>query len=233
MNISGSVALVTGANRGLGERFTRLLLERGATVYAGARNPDTVTTAGAIPIRLDITDRATIAAAAEQLTDVNLLINNAGIAAAGRGTLLDADMDAIHAPMDTNFYGTLAVTRAFAPILATNGGGAIINVLSTLSWLTFPGLDAYSASKSAEWSLTNATRQVLAAQGTQVTALHVGYMDTDFTAGIDVPKADPADIARIALDGLEAGDPEILADDASRRIQQGLAGGVAALYPQR
>jgi NAD(P)-dependent dehydrogenase (short-subunit alcohol dehydrogenase family) len=134
--------------------------------------------------------------------------------------------------MDTHFFGTLAVTRAFAPQLAARDDSAVLNVLSALAWISFPGAGAYCAAKSAEWSLTNALRQQLAAQGTQVAALHVGYMDTDMAADVAAPKSDPAAVAAIALDGLEAGAVEILADDVSRHVQAGLAGGVAALYPQ-
>jgi NAD(P)-dependent dehydrogenase (short-subunit alcohol dehydrogenase family) len=134
--------------------------------------------------------------------------------------------------MKTHFFGTLAVTRACAPHLAASGGGAILNVLSVLSWLSLPGAGGYCAAKSAEWSMTNALRQELAGQGTQVTALHVAYMDTDLVRGLDVPKLDPAVVAAAALDGLEAGEAEILADDTTRNVRAGLAGGVAALYPQ-
>ncbi len=134
--------------------------------------------------------------------------------------------------MNTHFFGTLAVIRAFAPQLAANGGGAVLNVLSVLSWISFPGSGAYCAAKSAEWSLTNALRQQLAGQHTQVSALHVGYMDTDMVRSVTAPKNDPAVVAKLALDGLEAGHAEILADDISRQVQAGLAGGVSALYPQ-
>jgi NAD(P)-dependent dehydrogenase (short-subunit alcohol dehydrogenase family) len=129
-------------------------------------------------------------------------------------------------------WGTLTVTRAFAPQLAAAGGGAILSVLSVLSWLSSPASGAFCAAKSAEWSLTNATRLPLAGQGTQVTALHVGYMDTDMVRHITSPKSDPALVAKLALDGLEAGQAEVLADDVSRGVQAGLSGGVTALYPQ-
>ena len=124
------------------------------------------------------------------------------------------------------------MTRAFAPQLAAQGSSAVLNVLSVLSWLSFPGSGAYCAAKSAEWSLTNALRQELASQGTQVTALHVGYMDTDMVRRLDVPKSDPAVIAKLAIDGLTAGDAEVIADEISRQVLAGLSGGVAALYPQ-
>jgi len=228
MKIAGSTVLVTGANRGLGARLTEQLLDRGASVYAAARNPDTITFPGVTPVRLDITDPASVAAAARDLTDVTFLVNNAGSSTGA--ALVGGDLADIELEMRTHYFGTLAMIRGFAPHLAANGGGAILNVLSVLSWIAFPASGAYCAAKSAEWALTNAVRQELAPRGTQVTALHVGYMDTDMTSGLDVAKVDPAGIARIALDGIEAGDAEILADDVSRHVQAGLAGGVAGLY---
>ena len=230
MNIEGSTALVTGANRGLGRHFAQELLGRGATVYAGARHPDAVDLPGARPIALDITDPSSVAAAAAAIGDLTLLVNNAGSSTGS--SLLDGSLDDIRLEMETHFFGTLAVVRAFAPHLAAGGGGAILNVLSALSWLSFPQAGAYCAAKSAEWSLTNALRQELAGQHTQVAALHVGYMDTDMTRGISAPKSDPAVVAKFALDELEAGAVEILADDVSRQVRSGLAGGVTALYPQ-
>ena len=235
MQIEGSTALVTGANRGLGRRFAAELLARGAKVYAGARNPDSVDLPGVTPIALDITDPASVAAAAAATGDVSLLINNAGSATGA--SLLDGSLADIELEMNTHFFGTLAVSRAFAPQLAAaaagrGGGSAILNVLSVLSWVSLPDSSAYCAAKSAEWSLTNALRVQLAAHGTQVTALHVGYMDTDMAARVTSPKLDPAVVAKLALDGVEAGQLEVLADDLSQQVQRGLAGGVAALYPQ-
>jgi NAD(P)-dependent dehydrogenase (short-subunit alcohol dehydrogenase family) len=230
MRIEGSTALVTGANRGLGRHFAAELLARGAQVYAAARNPGSVDLPGVIPIALDVTDAASVAAAAAAAGDVSLLINNAGSSTGA--SLLSGPMADIQLEMNTHFFGTLAVTRAFAPQLAASGGGAVLNVLSGLSWISFPGSGAYCAAKSAEWSLTNALRQELAASGTQVTALHVGYMDTDMARQVDAPKSDPAVVAKLALDDLEQGSVEVLADEVSRRLQAGLAGGVAALYPQ-
>ncbi|HVE28232.1 MAG TPA: SDR family oxidoreductase [Sporichthya sp.] len=229
MKLAGSTAFVTGANRGFGRALAAELLARGATVYAGARNPASVDLAGARPIALDVTDPDSIAAAAAAAPDVTLLINNAG--AMPGADLLHADLDAIRAEFDVHMFGTLAVSRAFAPLIAANGGGGILNVLSALSWVSFPDAGAYCAAKSAAWSMTNALRVQLAPQGIRVAGLHVGYMDTDMVASVTAPKSDPADIARIALDGLEADLPEILADDVSRQVQAGLAGGVAALYP--
>lgn len=231
MNIDGSVALVTGANRGFGAALCRALLERGAaTVYAGARDPATVTTPGVVPVQVDITSPTDIAAAAERCGDVTLLVNNAGITT-GTSALAHDATDKARLEFDTNVLGPLALTRAFAPILASNGGGAIINVLSVLSWLAMPGTAIYCASKAASWSLTNSLRQELLEQHTQVLALHVGFMDTDMTAGIDAPKASPDDVAAQTIDGLESGAHEVLADDVSRHVRAGLSGEVTALYP--
>jgi NAD(P)-dependent dehydrogenase (short-subunit alcohol dehydrogenase family) len=228
MQIEGSTALVTGANRGLGRHFAEQLLARGATVYAGARRVESVDLPGAIPIALDVTDEASVVAAAAATGDVGLLINNAGSSTGA--SLLTGPMADVELEIDTHFYGTLAVTRAFAPQLAANGGGAILNVLSVLSWINVPASGAYCAAKSAEWSLTNALRQELRGQGTQVSALHVGYMDTDMTRHVEAAKSDPATVAKLALDELQAGNPEILADEISRTVRAGLSGGVAALY---
>ena len=231
MNIAGSTALVTGANRGLGRQLAAGLPGRGATVYAGARNPGTVDLPGAKVVQLDITDPASVAAAAEIAGDINLLINNAG--SSTRSSLLGGDLGSIRLEMDTHYFGTLSVVRAFAPKITANGGGSILNVLSVLSWVTSPVFGgAYCAAKSAEWSLTNALRLELAEQNIRVAGLHVGYMDTDMTASVTAPKANPAEIATIALDGIEAGAYEIVADETSRQVLARLSGGVAALYPQ-
>ncbi|WFE54468.1 SDR family oxidoreductase [Micromonospora sp. WMMD1155] len=230
MKISGSTALVTGANRGLGRHLAAELLARGATVYAGARNPDSVDLPGVTPVRLDITDPASVAAAAELAGGVNLLVNNAGIDT--RTDLLDGDLDLVRLELETHYIGTLSTVRAFAPVIAGNGGGTILNVLSVLSWFGSTTHPAYSAAKSAEWAMTNVLRVQLADRGVRVAGLHVGYLDTDMAADITGPKTDPAAVARIGVDGIEADAYEILADDLSRQVQAGLAGGVSALYPQ-
>jgi len=229
MEISSATALVTGANRGLGRALAAELISRGATVYAGARNPDAVDVPGAKAVRLDVTDPASITAAAEVAGDVNLLINNAG---SGTGAdLLGGELDAIRLEIDTHYFGTLATTRAFVPVIEANGGGSILNILSVLSWITVPDIGAYSAAKSAQWSLTNALRIQLAQHKIRVAGLHVGYIDTDLARNVTSPKHDPADVARTAVDGIAADAYEIVVDDLSRNVQAGLAGGVAALYP--
>lgn len=231
MNVEGSVALVTGANRGLGASLCAALLERGASrVYAGARNIDSVTMDGVEPMQLDITSLDDIAAAAAACGDVTLLINNAGIGT-GTSALAENVADMAKLEFDTNVLGPLAMSRAFAPILGANGGGAIVNVLSVLAWFSAPPTALYCAAKAASWSLTNSIRQDLHAQGTQVVALHVGYMDTDMTAGIDAPKSSPHDVAAQVMDALAAGDHEVLADEISRNVRQALSGDLTALYP--
>jgi NAD(P)-dependent dehydrogenase (short-subunit alcohol dehydrogenase family) len=229
MNLADSTAFVTGANRGLGRALAAELVRRGATVYAGARDPSSVDLAGVTPVRIDVTDPESIAAAVAQAGDVNLLINNAG--SSTRTSLLTGDLAGVRAELEVHYLGTLQVTRAFVPVIEAAGGGSILNILSALSWFSFPATGAYCAAKSAEWSLTNALRAELAGRGIRVSGLHVGSMDTDMTASLDVPKLAPADVAAIALDGVAAGDYEILADDVSHQVQAGLAGGVAALYP--
>ncbi|MCW2497058.1 SDR family oxidoreductase [Jatrophihabitans sp.] len=229
IDLSSSTVLVTGANRGLGRHFAEQLVARGAKVYAGARKPESVDIPGAIPLQLDITDPVSVAAAAATANDVTVVINNAGISTGA--SLLTGDLADIRAEFGTHLFGTLDVTRAFVPVLEANGGGALLNVLSVLSWISFPTAGAYCAAKSAEWSMTNALRAELAERDIRVSALHVGYMDTDMTAGIEAAKSSPADVATLALDQLAAGAPEILADELSHQVQAGLAGGVAALYP--
>jgi NAD(P)-dependent dehydrogenase (short-subunit alcohol dehydrogenase family) len=230
MEINGKTALVTGANRGLGRHLAAELRDRGATVYAVARNPTSVDLPGVTPIALDVTDPASVAAAAASTEGVAILINNAGSSTGS--SLLTGELDNVRLELDTHFFGTLAVIRAFAPQLAEQGRSAVLNILSALSWVSFPTSGAYCAAKSAEWSLTNALRQELATQGTRVSALHVGYMDTDMTRGVTAPKSDPADIAKIAIDGIVAGAAEIIADEVSKQVLAGLSAGVAGLYPQ-
>lgn len=228
MNLQNSVVFITGANRGLGLAFAQAALAAGARkVYAAARDPSTVTLPGVVPVKLDVTDPAQIAAAVAACPDVTLLVNNSGIS---RGSsFLGADaMAAARAEFETNFFGPWAMAQAFAPVLQANGGGAVLNVLSVLSWLTIPGVATYSASKAAAWSLSNGLRNELRAQGTQVTSLHVAYMDTDMTRGLDAPKAAPLDVARLALQGVEAGLPEVLADDTTRHVKQSLSSATPA-----
>ena len=229
MDITGSVALVTGANRGIGRHFATQLLERGAAkVYATARSAGSLDLPGVEVLELDITRPDSIAAAAATAGDVTLLVNNAGISTGA--DLVSGDMDRIRLEMDTHFYGVLGMVRAFAPVLRANGGGAIVNVLSALSWFSTEGANAYAAAKAAEWSLTNGIRLELAPAGIAVTGVHLGAADTDMMKGWDIPKLDPADVARAALDGVEAGQLEVLADDWSRHVKASLAADPTAFY---
>lgn len=228
MKLQDSVVFITGANRGLGLAFAQAALAAGARkVYAAARNPASITLAGVVPIALDVTDAAQVAAAARDCGDVTLLINNAGISL-GSDLLSPGAVDKARAEFETNFFGVWALAAAFAPVLKANGGGAIVNVLSALAWATFPSVATYSTSKAAAWSLSNGLRNELREQGTQVTSLHVGYMDTDMTDGIDAPKSAPADVARVTLEGVEAGLFEVLADDVSRGVKASLSSATPA-----
>jgi NAD(P)-dependent dehydrogenase (short-subunit alcohol dehydrogenase family) len=232
MKIENSVVLVTGANRGIGLAFARALLERGARkVYAAARHPESVTLPGVEALQLDVTKSDEIAAAINYAPDVTLVINNAGIAQPGG--FLAQDSDAVARRIfETNFFGMLNISKAFAPVLKANGGGALLNVLSVASWVNGGELAAYSASKSAAWSLTNALRHELAGQKTQVLGLHMAYVDTDLTRGFDVQKSSAEDIVQCALDGLEAGADEVLADALTQQVRQGLAAPRPVYLPQ-
>ena len=231
MQIQGTTALVTGANRGIGKAFTDALLERGAAkVYAAARDVATITDPRVVPIQLDVTDFDRVAAVARELDDVELVVNNAGVG--HTGFPLEASLENARAQLETNYLSLIANMQAFAPVLARNGGGAFINMLSVVSWIASPRLATYSASKSAAWSFTNAARIELKQQNTQVVAVHVGFVDTDLTAGLDAPKVPAAAVANAALDALQAGEPEAVVDDVSRAVKAGLSDDQNTLYPQ-
>ncbi len=232
MKIKNAVVLVTGANRGIGLTFARELLARGARkVYAGVRNPATVTQSGVQALRLDVNSPEDVAAAAALAPDVTLVINNAGIAQPGGFLVADSE-DVARRIFETNFFGVLRVSKAFAPVLKANGGGALLNVLSVASWVNGGELAAYSASKSAAWSLTNALRNELAVQHTQVLALHMAYVDTDLTRGLDAPKSSPDEIVKRALDGLELGLDEVLADELTLQVKRGMTAVRPSYLPQ-
>lgn len=223
MKLSNATVLITGANRGIGLAFAKAALARGARkVYAGARDPKSVTLPGVTPLRLDVNSPADVAAAAAEARDVTLVINNAGIAQFGG--LLTADAETrLRQHLETNVFGVLRVSQAFAPVLAANGGGALLNVASVASWLTSPALAAYSVSKSAVWSLSNGLRNDLRGQNTQVLTLHMAFVDTDMTQGITAPKSTPEEIVARAFDALEAGADEVLADEMTQQVQRGLS----------
>jgi NAD(P)-dependent dehydrogenase (short-subunit alcohol dehydrogenase family) len=231
MRISGSVTLVTGANRGLGQAFARELVSRDASrVYGAARHPDQVSEPGVTPIALDITDAERVAAVAHQCTDVSLLVNNAGVMKASTFTGAP-DLDAARAEMETNFFGTLRMCRAFAPVLAANGGGAVVNMLSVTSFYTNPFNASYGASKAAAWSLTNGIRLELHHQGTLVVAVHPGFVDTDMAALVNAPKLSPESVARQVFDAVEAEQIEVLADERTRTVKASLSRDQELIYP--
>ncbi|MET9632368.1 SDR family oxidoreductase [Lentzea sp. NPDC006480] len=217
MDFSTATVLVTGANRGLGRTFAQELVKRGAKVYAGARNPASVVDEGVIPVQLDVTDDASVAAAAKELGDVSIVINNAGVLVAGE------DVDSIKAEFEVNFFGLVRMTDAFAPILKANGGGTLVNVLSILSFIGRPDWRGYAASKAAGWSLTKSTRQALRGQGTHVIAVHAGFIDTDLAAGEAGPKLAPEDVVSQVLQAIQNGDDEVLADERTRSVKAALA----------
>jgi peptide/nickel transport system ATP-binding protein len=229
MKIAGSIALVTGANRGIGRSYVVALVAKGAKkVYAAARrvegvadlakaHPGTIET-----LALDITDAAAVAAAAQRCRDVTLLINNAGVSR--RLSFIAApDAQAAREEMETNFFGTLAMCRAFAPVLKSNGGGAIVNMLSILARVNLPMRGSLSASKAAGLSLTQCVRAELAKQGTLVLAVMPGVVDTDMEAEYPPPKMPPRDVAEAALAALEQGQEEVYPGDMAQGVAKGLA----------
>jgi len=227
--LEGAVVLVTGGNRGIGKAIVDDLLTRGVQkIYATARDPKPSIDPRVVPLPLEVTDQASIDALAAAAPDVTVLINNAG--SSSPDTYLDAPMKDIRSVFEINFFGPLNLTRAFVPIIERNGGGHILNAHSALSWVAWHG--AYSATKAAFWLQTNAIRLELLDRGIGATGLHMGYVDTDMTAAVTSPKEHPADIAKAALDGIEAGAFEVLADETSRQTKAALSGDIANLYPQ-
>ncbi|MGW7424047.1 SDR family oxidoreductase [Streptomyces sp. NPDC054813] len=230
MKIEGSVALVTGANRGIGLAFSRALLARGASkVYAGVRRPEDFTEPGLEPLRLDVTDDDQVQAAARTASDATIVINNAGIQG-GPPLLENGSLDGARRELEVNYLGTWAVSRAFAPVLAANGGGALVNMLSVASWRANSRFPSYAASKSAQWSLTNALRLALRDQGTLVVGVHVGYVDTDATTEIAGPKIDPAEVAAQTMDAIARDEPEVLVDETTRKVRAALSGPLDLIY---
>ena len=233
MKIAGSVALVTGANRGLGRAYARELVRRGAAkVYGAARQPAQVTEPGVTPVALDITDPERVARVAAECGDVSLLVNNAGVMTSS--PFFEAPtMDGARQEIETNYLGTLAMCRAFAPVLAANGGGALVNMLSVTSFLTNPENGSYGASKAAEWSLTNGARIELAGQGTLVVGVHAGFIDTEMVTELarGLPKLDPLAVVRQVFDAVEAGQIEVLAGERTRRIKSLLPDDHEKIYP--
>lgn len=226
MKLQNSVVLITGANRGLGLEFAKQALERGAKrVYAAARDISSIKLEGVIPVQLDVTKSEDVAALALKLSDVTILINNAGIARPGAFVAANAQAN-LREQLETNVFGILNLSQAFAPILANNGGGSILNILSLLSWVNTPMIAGYGVSKAAAWGLTNGLRHELRAQGTQVVGLHAGFIDTDLTRGLAVPKARPEDVVRQAIEAIENNAEEVFVDESSRQVHGGLSSSI-------
>ncbi|HET7074342.1 MAG TPA: SDR family oxidoreductase [Mycobacterium sp.] len=226
VNIKGSTVVVTGGQRGLGKAIVDELLRRGAAkVYATARVPRPSDDSRVVSVELDVTKPDSVAALASTASDADVVINNAGVLGAPK--LLSSDIEEVRAVFETNYFGALRVAKAFAPILADNGGGALVDIHSVLSWVG--GFGGYGDSKAAFWSATNSLRIELEKQGTLVTGVHLGYTDTDMVSAFDVPKNDARQVARDIVDGIERGDAEVLADDVTRSIKAALSGPVEAL----
>jgi NAD(P)-dependent dehydrogenase (short-subunit alcohol dehydrogenase family) len=223
LKIKDAVAVVTGANRGIGLAFVRELLERGARkIYAAGRDPKGLDAIVAldrtrvVALRLDLLDQKQITEAAATTGAIDLLVNNAGVAALG--SILNGSPELVARDMQTNYFGTLNVIRAFAPQLEKSGGGAIVNLLSVVSLANMPALGGYSASKAASWSMTQAVRAELAKKNISVHAVFPGPVDTDMAKDIQLPKTSPRDVARAVLDGVESGQDDITPDSMSRDV---------------
>lgn len=224
--VAGRVVVVTGGRRGLGAALVDEVLARGARkVYSTARSAHVDDRREVVTAELEVRSTASVAALAEVASDAEIVFNNAGILLPA--PLLDGDFERVTETFDVNVFGLLRVARAFAPILAANGGGALVNMHSVLSWLA--GAGAYGASKAAAWSVTNSLRVELARQHTQVVGVHAGFIDTAMVSAIEVPKAEPADVAARIVDGLEAGATEVLADDTTVAVKAALSGPVEHL----
>ncbi|ORJ60157.1 SDR family oxidoreductase [Mycobacterium simiae] len=221
VNIEGSTVVVTGGQRGLGKAIVEEFLRRGAAkVYATARTPQPSDDPRIVSVPLDVTQTESVAALAARASDATIVVNNAGVA--GATQLLNSDLDEVREVFETNYFGALRVAQAFAPILARNGGGALVDISSVLAWIG--GFGGYGDSKAAIWSLSNSLRVELEKQGTLVTAVHLGFTDTDMAANFAVPKNDPRDVAREIVAGIRDDQAEVLADESSRYAKAALAG---------
>jgi NAD(P)-dependent dehydrogenase (short-subunit alcohol dehydrogenase family) len=220
------VAVVTGGRRGLGAALVdELLARRARKVYSTARSAYVDDRPEVVTVELEVRSAESVAALAEVAADAEIVFNNAGVLLPV--ALLTGDFETATETFDVNVFGLLRVARAFAPILSSNGGGALVNMHSVMSWLA--GAGAYGASKAAAWSVTNSLRLELAAQKTHVVGVHAGFIDTDMVSAMTLPKATPAEIAARIVDGLEAGDTEVLADDVTATVKAALSGPVENL----
>lgn len=230
-SIKGSKVLITGANRGLGKAYAEAFVAAGAAeVFGGARNPDSISVPGVTPVALDITDAADIAHAVEQCGDINILVNNAGLMHTSPAVAAVSE-SAAREEMEVNYFGTLAMSRAFAPILANHGGGTLVNMVSVAAWYANPFSASYSASKSAQWSLTNSLRTELRSQGTHVVGVYAGFIETDMAADHVGPKIAPSELARLTLEAIESNQAEVLADEKTKTMKASLPTDIESIYP--
>ncbi len=220
MNLTNKTILVSGANRGIGRATVEALLTEGvAKIYATARNTDDLPDFGdsrVVPLQLDITDRQSVENAAKTATDIDALINNAGVLHVG--SLLEASNEEIAANFDTNFYGTLNVIREFLPALETKNDAAIVNVVTIAAFVNFPGFGGYSASKAALFSLSQGIRTELAPRGITVHTVNPGPIDTDMTRDIPFDKASAEETGRNIVAGLKNGETDIFPDAGSQQM---------------
>lgn len=229
-SLKNAVVLVTGANGGIGTAFVHEALARGAAkVYATARNPRAWADGRVVALTLDVTDPASLGAAVEAASDVTVMINNAG-GLPQTASLLEVEETDLRQTMEINFFAPVLVARAFAPILSAARDAVLVDMHSVASWYAVGG--AYSTSKAAFWSATNALRLELAPRGVLVTGVHVGWVDTPMAATAEGPKMPPTDLAAAVFDGVEAGAFEIVADDLSASVKAGLSAPIEALYPE-
>ena len=223
MTIADRAVLVTGANRGIGQALVAEALTRGAKrVYAGTRQPLAHPDGRVTPLTLDVTSAAQIQAAADQVETLDVLINNAGIA------LYDdlSDRSVLERHLAVNLFGTYGVTQAFLPLL-TRSHGAVVNNVSVNAFAPLPLIPAYSISKAAAFNLTQSLRTLLAGRGVSVHAVLTGFVDTDMTRGIDMPKASPESVARAIYDGVEEGEEDIFPDPMSQSMANSWRSGAA------
>jgi NAD(P)-dependent dehydrogenase (short-subunit alcohol dehydrogenase family) len=225
MNLNGTTALVTGANRGIGSALVAALLDRGvARVYAAARNVAALETAvqldpkRVIRVSLDVSNREQISSLRDGVPDLRLLINNAGVL--DFGSALDVPLEAVDRNLAVNFYGPLLMARALAPVIEKEGGGAIVNLVTIVAFASMPALAGYNASKAAAWSLTQSLRASLASRGIAVHGVFPGPVDTDMAASIPLQKTSPRDVANAILDGVASGKEDIFPDPMSKSVYE-------------
>ncbi|RKG39070.1 SDR family oxidoreductase [Acinetobacter rongchengensis] len=223
MKITDAVVFVTGANRGLGLVLAQEAVQRGAKkVYAGMRNTAGFEQDGIIPIQIDVTDSESIQKAVAECADVNLLINNAGIARLNQSPVDTEIMATTRKVLETNLYGVIASTQHFSPVLQKNSESYIVNILSDVSWEPSTFLASYAISKAAAWSYTNSTRQALSPSNVHVMGVHVGFIDTDLTQTLEIPKISPKTVAEQVFDGIEQNAFEVLVGESTQKLKQDL-----------